>query len=141
MENFTPINNNILKANISGTAFKVYFLLESMCYGEKDSCFPSQSYIAEQLHICTRTVQRAIKELVQAKLISVKRRGSISNLYYILNKVATKATSKIKDTVKKVKSAAKSKIGEFNNFKQRTYDFTKLERELLGWDDEEDLKE
>lgn len=141
MTNFTIIDNNIINANISNSALRVYLLLLSMCFGDKDWCFPSQKYIAEKLHISVRTVQRNIKILVEAKLIKVKRRGSISNIYYMLNKVVTKTTSKIKDTVKKVKNAAKSKIGEFNNFKQRTYDFKKLERELLGWDDEEELLE
>lgn len=137
MENFTSIQTSIITSGIKGTTFKIYCLLDSMCYGEKDTCYPSQEYISKQLNVCIRTVQRAIKELVQVGLIKVKHRGSISNLYYILKKVAlknkSKEVTKIKNTIDAVKrSYSKSKTNNFNNFSQRNYNFGNLESMLLG---------
>ena len=34
---------------------------------------------------------------------------------------------------------SRSKNGDFNNYEQRDYDFDKLEKKLLGWDDEEEI--
>lgn len=87
--------------------------------------------------MCVRTIQRGLKELSDAKIIKVKRRGSISNIYFILKKVTTKKASenmqKIDDTVKKLKNTYhKSKSDNFNNFKQRKYNFKNLEDMLLG---------
>jgi plasmid replication initiation protein len=33
------------------------------------------------------------------------------------------------------------KVGEFNGYEQRSYDFDKLEKELLGWDNEQQTEE
>jgi len=137
MENFTSIQNSIITSNIKNTAYRMFSFLNSMCFGDKDCCFPSQKYISEQLHVSVRTVQRAIKELVQAGLIKVKRRGSISNIYYILKKVVLKNTpkevDKIKNTIDEVKkNYSKSKSNTFNNFTQRKYNFNNLEDMLLG---------
>lgn len=135
MTNYTIIDNNIIASNISNSALRVYLLLLSMCFN-KDYCFPSQSYIAQKLHISVRTVQRAIKELVQAKLIKVKRRGSVSNIYYMLNKVVSNGVNSLKKTVNKAKNSIKNNIrdktGKFHNFKQRNYNFKNLEDMLLG---------
>lgn len=136
MTSYTIIDNNIITSNISGTALKVYLLLLSMCFGKKEYCFPSQSYIAQKLHISVRTVQRNIRILVDAKLIKVKRRGSISNIYYMLNKVVSNAAKNVKETVDKVKDKVKdnvkTKTSKFDNFKQRNYNFKNLEDMLLG---------
>jgi len=35
----------------------------------------------------------------------------------------------------------KAKVGSFNDYEQRDYDFNELERQLLGWDEEETVKE
>ena len=35
----------------------------------------------------------------------------------------------------------KEKGGSFNDYEQRDYDFNELERQLLGWDKEETVKE
>lgn len=133
MTNFTIIDNSIITSDISNTAYRVYCFLESLCYGDKNSCFPGQAYISEKLHICIRTVQRALKELKEAKLIRTVRRGSISNMYYVLKKVARKNVSTIKDTIEKVKNNYyKSKKDNFNEFKQWKYNFKNLEDMLLG---------
>ncbi|MFL0198289.1 helix-turn-helix domain-containing protein [Clostridium sp. WILCCON 0269] len=140
-KNFMAIHNDIVILRISNRAYRIYSFLNSMCFGKKDKCFPSQSYIAKKLRICVRTIQRGLKELVQAGLIKVKRRGSMSNVYYILDKVVLNSKLKNKDNSNENNSKGKSKIGSFDNFKPREYDFNDLEKKLLGWDDEEDLKE
>lgn len=139
MTNYTIINNNIITANISHIALRVYLLLLSMCFGDKDYCFPSQAYIAEKLHVSVRTVQRALKELEKIGYIKIKRRGSISNLYTVLNKVVSNTVNSLKETVNKAKNSVKNKnktktakTGKFDNFTQRNYNFKNLEDMLLG---------
>lgn len=136
MEGYTIIPNNFITSNISNGAYRVYSVLLSMCYGEKDYCYPSQSYLSSMLHKSIRTIQRYIQELVKCNLIRVKRRGSISNMYFIINKKfsnkAEKLVSKVKETIKKVKSYSSKKKSLFNDFEQRKYNFDELESQLLG---------
>lgn len=81
MTNFTMIQNEILNLELSGQAFKLYCILKSYCFNNKTTCFPSQKTLSEKLNKSVRTVQRALKELCDCGLITVKRRGSISNVY------------------------------------------------------------
>lgn len=81
MTNFTMIQNEILSLELSGQAFKLYCVLKSYCFNNKTTCFPSQKTLSEKLNKSVRTVQRALKELCDCGLITVKRRGSISNVY------------------------------------------------------------
>lgn len=139
MANYTILQNDDITSNISDGAFRLYCLLNSMCYGEKDSCFPSQKYLAEKLDRSVRTIQRYLIELVQAKVIKIKHRGSISNVYTIINKV----TSTVKETVKKARKAYDNhfkkkknsdyiKKTRFNDYDQRRYNHNNLEKMLLG---------
>lgn len=140
MNNETIIQNvDITNIRISDGAYRCYILLQSMCYGEKDFCFPSEKYIATALGRSVRTIQRYLLELIKAGLILKKRRGSISNLYTILAKKTKKVGQKVVDTLKRVyngsrskKEAKESKTSTFNNFKQRNYDFKVLEDMLFG---------
>jgi hypothetical protein len=138
MTNYFILQNSDITSNISDGAFRVYTLLNSMCFGTKNSCFPGQAYLAEKLNRSVRTIQRYIIELVKAKMIKIKRRGSISNVYTIVNKV----TSTVKEAVTKAKKAYDRnfkkkdnhdiKKTKFNDYEQRNYDFTTLERMALG---------
>lgn len=135
MMGFTLIDNDTMLDNISDGAFRLYCVLQSYCYGEKDICFPSQKTLGEKLRRNVRTVQRYIKELVEAKLIEVIRRGSNNNYYKMLRKAAQKS---IQNTISNIKAAAKkhksSSKGAFNNYKQRNYNVNKLEKLLLNND-------
>ncbi|QAT40992.1 helix-turn-helix domain-containing protein [Clostridium sp. JN-9] len=92
MNNFTMIPNEIMSnKNISHGAFKLYCILNSYCYGSKDTCFPSQNTLAQRMNKCIRTIQRYLKELIENGIIIIKRRGSVSNLYQLLTKAAKKA--------------------------------------------------
>lgn len=86
MTNYTILQNDTITSNLSNAAFRLYCLLQSMCYGDKDSCFPSQNYLANALNRSTRSIQRYLEELYNAKLVQKRRRGSISNIYTILGK-------------------------------------------------------
>jgi DNA-binding transcriptional MocR family regulator len=135
---FTPISNELLDMNMSDGAFRLYCLIQSYCFGDKEQCYPSQKVLASRLRKSVRTVQRYITELIELGLLVVKRRGSTSNLYQVLKKVvkstvktAVKTANKIKQ---KCESHKKNSKNNFNNFQQRSYDMNKLENLLLNRD-------
>lgn len=141
---YTNIDNSIMSYNISDGAFKLFFLLQSMCYNEKTECFPSQNYLAEKLNKSVRTIQRYIEELISAGLLKKKRRGSISNIYTVMLKVVTQKVNalveKVKDMKDKNTKAQSQKGYNYNypakksnwNIEERSYDFASLENMLLG---------
>lgn len=137
MTNYTIINNtDITSSSISDGAFRLYILLQSYCFGEKDTCFPSQNTLAAKLNKSVRTIQRYLKELIDAKLIQAKRRGSISNIYTIISKkmqqVGQKVVNKAKNAYKDYKNNKKDST--FSNYSQRQYtheQFQELEKILL----------
>lgn len=146
---FTVIlNETITNTKISDGAFRLLTFLTSMAYGDKTEVYPSQEYISKNIGKSVRTVQRKLQELRDAKLIEVKRRGSISNVYTIMQKVTQNIHSKAQELVNKAKDACnkskkeyktKKSEGHFNNYEQRSYDFDSLEKKLLGWDVKNDL--
>lgn len=141
---FYSASQKYVTSNLSDNAFRIYHYLLSMCYGKKNTCFPSQATIAKATHRTIRTIQRGLKELIQAGFILSQRRGSTSNLYTVLKKVqlqakevVSSATEKVEDTIKKVKNSfySNKKKDNFNNFKQRQYNWGNLEDMLLGRED------
>ena len=139
MMGFTLIDNDTMVENMSDGAFRLYCVLQSYCFGEKDICFPSQKTLGEKLRRSVRTIQRYIKELVEAKLIQVIRRGANNNNYYkLVRKAAQKSIrntlSIIKAAADKHKSSQNSNKGYFNNYQQRNYNMEKLEKLLLHGD-------
>jgi DNA-binding transcriptional ArsR family regulator len=137
MTNYTIIQNDTITSNLSNGAFRLYCLLQSMCYGDKDACFSSKNYLSEKLNKSVRTIRRYLEELYNAKLIQKRRRGSISNVYTILGK---KILQQVDKAVNKVKNACKSyqnkykkeKVSSFNDYEQTQYNFDNLEVMLLG---------
>ncbi|AGK97833.1 helix-turn-helix domain-containing protein [Clostridium pasteurianum] len=137
--NFTLIDNDDIISNITDGAFRTYTLIKSMCYGDKNTCYPSQKYLAKKLNKNIRTIQRYLIELVQAKMIKIKRKGSISNVYTVMSKVtstvgnAVKKAKKAYDNhFKKKKDSADIKKTKFNDYEQRNYNYENLEQMLLG---------
>ena len=139
MRNETIIQNElIIDTKISDGAYRLYILLQSMCYGDKDTCYPSQEYLAEKLSKSVRTIQRYMDELVLNKLIKKKRRGSISNLITVVAKSVKKNVDKVIGACKKAYGSCKNKkkAGSFNNYDQREYsqdDISNMEKKLLGY--------
>ncbi|MHB7978965.1 hypothetical protein CF067_00725 [Clostridium sporogenes] len=110
MTNYTIIRNETITSYLSDKAFRLYTLLESMAYGSKIQVYPSQRFLACALRCSVRTIQRALIELKKANLISIRRRGSISNVYTLLEK-------KIQQTVQNIKDKMKSRENSFKGEK------------------------
>ena len=140
MDNYTIIDNNLItNLRISDGAYRCYNLLLSMCYGKRNSCYPSIKFMAISVGRSCRTINRYIKELVELGLIAKRRRGSTSNIYTLLQKKTSQVVEKVKEVIDDVKKAYKQKKqyhkkeSVFNNFPQREYDYDDLESKLLGW--------
>lgn len=132
MENYTITSNlDITNLRLSDGAYRCYNLLLSMCYGDKNTCYPSIKYIATALGRSCRTINRYLKELIRLGYISKRRRGSISNVYTLLQKKTSEVIQKVKDKVKGYKKPYRAKKTSFNDYEQRNYDFNKLEELLL----------
>ncbi|MBW9170746.1 helix-turn-helix domain-containing protein [Clostridium estertheticum] len=141
MTNYTVIDNTlIIDTDLPDSAYRLYNLMLSMAYGEKDTCYPSIKYLAEKLNKSVKTIGRNLKILKEKGLIISKRRGSISNLYTLVKKTMQVKTDKlVNKLVNKLKSKfAKPKYvkkpSSFCDYEQREYDFDELEKKLLGWD-------
>lgn len=144
MRNETIIQNElIIDTKISDGAYRLYILLQSMCYGDKDSCYPSQRYLADKLKKSVRTIQRYIDELIVNKLIKKKRRGSITNVITVIAKVINKNKEKVVKAFERAYKSCKNKVkGNFNSYDQREYskdEFKEIERKLLGLDSIDEL--
>lgn len=131
MTNYTIIQNDTITSYLSDKGFRLYTLLQSMCYANKITCYPSQKYLATALRCSVRTIQRTLLELKKFNLISIRRRGSISNIYTLLQKKISNTIEKVKDVIKGSKKPYKAKKTSFNSYQQRNYDFNKLEELLL----------
>lgn len=84
-QGFAQAPRPVLKAKgLSLKAKTLYVLLLDYAWQE-DNCFPGQPRLAEDLDISVDTVQRALNELRQYKLVDWKQRGlNQTNVYYIL---------------------------------------------------------
>jgi DNA-binding MarR family transcriptional regulator len=83
---FVQLPNFILTdKKLSAYAKLSYALLLSYAW-QKDSCFPGQQRMADDLGLSERHLRRAIKELEESNYISVERRGlNKTNIYTILS--------------------------------------------------------
>ena len=139
MINYTIIDNSLITdMNLSDGAYRLYNFMLSMCYGDKDTCYPSIAYLAEKLHRSVKTIGRNLKILKDNNLISSKRRGSISNLYTLLKKTMQMKADKLVDSIKgkydKSKPKYTKKLGKDDILEKRNYNYSELENSLLGWD-------
>jgi DNA-binding transcriptional regulator YhcF (GntR family) len=142
MTNYTVIDNNLITSNISDGSYRLYILLQSMCYGDKITCYPSIKFLAISLGRSTRTINRYIKELEKYNLIVKKRRGSISNHYTLIAKKAMQVGERVANSIKKAVTGSKTENKAINNNKSnkqsnwnishRNYNFDKLEQALAG---------
>jgi len=88
MTNYTIIDNNcIVDTDLPDSAYRLYNLMLSMCYGDKDTIHPSIKYLADKLNKSVKTISRNLKILKERGLIACRRRGSISNLYTLAKKI------------------------------------------------------
>ena len=68
---------------IGATGIAVYNFLAS-CADTRQSCFPSQKYIAENLGYSRATVNKAIQVLEENKLIRIEKRSRYHCVYHLL---------------------------------------------------------
>ena len=132
---FTNIDNSVITMYIPSTYKVVYMAISSLCYDDKDECFPSNSTIAYLVNKSVRTVQRAVKFLKENNLLKVTSRIGTTNVFTILKKVILSK----KDKKKFYKSEKTNTTLKFNDYEQRSniqdknY-LNKLESKLLGWE-------
>ncbi|MCB2299618.1 helix-turn-helix domain-containing protein [Clostridium tagluense] len=136
-QGYVNINKEFLfDSNLNNTDKTLYIVLQSICWGDKDSCFPSQKTLSQAINRSIRTIQRSLKKLKQLGYILVELRIGTSNIYTMLKKIISQKSEK---AVKKVnelrqKFGNKKKQDNWNDYPQRDYDFDKLEKKLLGWE-------
>ena len=70
-------------STIGFSAFVIYAFLASMA-DENQSCYPSQKYIADHLGCSRATVNRAIQNLADHKLIAIEKKNKIHHRYFLL---------------------------------------------------------
>lgn len=139
MTNFTLIQNEVIcDIRLSDGSYRLYNLLLSLAYNNKISVYPSQKYMAVALGKSVRSVQRYLKELIKLGFISIRRRGSTSNLITLLKKQTQQAVKQTQDKVKKAYNAFKTqnkdntKVSSWSTKNNRNYKWNKLESALLG---------
>lgn len=138
MEGFTCTYNKVIKNNnVSRGARLLAIVLNSYCFGDKDTCYPSQKRLGEDLGCSVRTIQRYLKELTEAGIVQIKRSIGYVNTY-IVDKVKA-IFQKVKDNKNnKSKSnfnnKSKKKELKFNNFDSRDYNYEMLESMALGYE-------
>lgn len=81
---FTQVPNVILRdEKLSLGAKMVYAMLLSYAW-QKDSCFPGQERLAQDIGICKRSVVSFMRELTKAGYVEKRRRGlGKTNLYIV----------------------------------------------------------
>lgn len=132
---FNFYNNDIRNSNLHPTTRCLLGIISSYCHDKKDTCFPSLKTLAADLGRCERTVQRHIVVLREIGYLSVKNRGSKSNLYTLLRKVIIEKQERAKEIGENI---AKKAIGHTKkglssrNFKEREYDLDDLESQLTA---------
>jgi len=88
-EYFAILPEAVLFAPISSNAVRLYCILRRRADEKNNSCYPSQSYLAKNMFCSTRTVQRALDELIDIGAITVEHRyledtdAYTSNMYYL----------------------------------------------------------
>lgn len=94
LHGFTQVPNFILRdARLSVGAKTVYALLLSYAW-HNDLCFPGQGRLASDMGMGVASVNRFIKELEQASLIEITRRGQGRTNFYTVNFVVRKKVRK-----------------------------------------------
>jgi DNA-binding transcriptional ArsR family regulator len=81
---WTAIPNAVLRGNLERGPRLLLCVLMSYAYGEKETCFPGQERLADDLNTTPRTIRRWLDKLKEHGLVEYKRKGfSKSNLYVL----------------------------------------------------------
>lgn len=83
------INGQIYSADLPERDKVVYLYLKERC-GKKNECYPAMKTVAGDLHLCRKTVQRAVGDLIEYGYIKTEQRwrenGGRSTLVYSILK-------------------------------------------------------
>jgi len=88
-EYFAILPESVLFAAISSNAVRLYCILRRRADEKSNACYPSQKYLADSMYCSTRTVQRALEELIKIGAVTVEHRmiegtdAFTSNMYYL----------------------------------------------------------
>lgn len=85
---FVKVNTQFMLSptfsGLSDNAKVVYFALRKYSDGNYKPCYPSQARLAEDTGKSTKTIERGVKELAVAKIITVQKNRTGSNFYYFV---------------------------------------------------------
>lgn len=100
---FTQLPNFILRsATLSMGAKLTYAMFLSYAWNN-DLCFPGQEKLAEAIGVSRSSVNGFIRELAQARLITVKRRGlGKTNLYTVHFRVGVRSANGLLKLMSKI---------------------------------------
>lgn len=138
-------NQIFIDERLHASSIKVFGIINSLCFGSKSDCYPSQALIAFLANISIKTVSRAIKELKICGYIKVQFRKGFSCIYTIIDKFARNVVNTIKNranSTKEKKQDKKQRKQNTWNYPERNYSndyLDNLEKRLLGWDIQQDL--
>lgn len=83
---FTQVPNKITFDNrISDGAFRTFVAIRSYKYGERGKAFPSQETIGKRRGKTRETISKHVKEIKDARLWTVRKRGFSASNEYIFN--------------------------------------------------------
>lgn len=86
MKGYTKIPNDLLfPSQLSVSARYLYCVLLRHC-GKDDSCFPSQITLGKIMNISARHIRNLLDELIEAKILTKKRKGWNRSNTYTLTK-------------------------------------------------------
>ncbi len=124
-ENVFIADPKVFALQISAKA-KLIYLYFCRCADKKSTCFPSHRNVAEQCLMAVSTARKAIKELIDSKIITAqaqarKNKGQTSNLYTIFIAAVAQINETVNEVVEAVcetvETAKKNGIGTtFKNF-------------------------
>ncbi len=81
---FTQIPNAILRRPDLSTGAKLTYMVLLSYAWQKDSCFPGQDTLAQDMGVSNRSIITYLKQLEEAGLLMIKRRGlGKTNLYFL----------------------------------------------------------
>lgn len=135
----------ILKANLSPQATKLILILKGHKNSKNQLCNPSQALLSIEMGKSIRSIQRYLKELIEAKIIDVKRIGKmVSNQYYLIIDdelecfkgqyiKSTEVTTTIKEKCNKYITKNKSKESAWNYPGRGTEYYVNAANKLLGF--------
>lgn len=80
---FTPIPNAVIESRLSANAFRIYCILAYHVNRDSGQAWPSYDLLQSISGMCRPTVSRSLTELLDAGLVTKKRRFGRSTVYMI----------------------------------------------------------